>query len=72
MDPLVPVTVTVLVPAAADEEAANWTETFDGVPVGENDERPEGIVVTPAGSPDTLNRIVPLNPFSTWAEITWV
>ncbi len=71
MDPLVPVTVTVLVPTVADDEAANWNDAPVPDPVMTRAGRLPGVIITPAGRPETVRLIVPVNPFAGVALITW-
>jgi hypothetical protein len=63
MEPLVPVTVIVLVPTVAVGEAANWNEVPVPDPVMTRAGRLPGVIVTPAGRPETVRLIVPVNPF---------
>ena len=56
--PLVPVMVSVLVPAAVDELVPTLS-VADPPPVVP----PENVPVAPEGSPATLNQTVPLKPF---------
>ncbi|HZC22569.1 MAG TPA: hypothetical protein VE866_04460 [Candidatus Binatia bacterium] len=67
--PLVAVTVIVLLPMAAPDEAAIWNEDPVTGPVGVNDGMLTGTIATPAGSPEIVRLIVPLNPFVAFAEI---
>ena len=67
MEPLVPVTVMVVLPTAAVDEATNWNEESCIAPVGERSGTLPGSVVTPAGSPDSVRWTVPLNPFTVFA-----
>ena len=69
MEPLVPVTVTVLVPTVAVDEAASWNEVFVADPVMTRAGRLPGVVVTPTGRPETVRLIVPVNPFAGSAAI---
>lgn len=54
--------MTVLLPSAALVEAANWNATW-GSPGPDRENGPAGTVVTPAGIPESVKLIVPVNPF---------
>ena len=71
MEPLVPITVIVLVPTAADGDAASWNAVPVPDPVMTSAERLPGVVVTAAGRPEMVRLIVPVNPFAGVALITW-
>lgn len=64
MEPLVPVTVIVLVATAAACEAANSNALLCAVPVMTTAGRLPGVIVTLAGRPETVKLIVPVNPFA--------
>ena len=65
--PLVPVTVTVEAPRGALCAAASWNAVDWNNPVTLMENGPDGKVVTPAGRPETVKLIVPVNPLSGFA-----
>jgi hypothetical protein len=62
-EPDVPVTVTVLVPEAADEEAVNVKVEVALPFAGGVTGSVEKAAVTPLGKPDALSVVAELNPF---------
>ena len=71
-EPLVPVKVIVLELMAALLEAASWKDTPCAGPVVDMLYGPDGVAVTPAGSPDIVTVTVPVNPFNGVAEMLWI
>jgi hypothetical protein len=71
IEPLVPVTVIVDVASGVFIAAPNWNAAPWGDPVTEIDSGAGDIVVTPAGSPDTVRLIVPVKKFTGFACTTW-
>jgi hypothetical protein len=64
MEPLVPVTVIVLVPTVAVGEAASSNGAPVPDPVMTSAGRLPGVIVTPVGRPETVRLIVPVNPLA--------
>ena len=57
--------MTVLVAVAAAEEAISWNVTPPApLEVGTKEYGPGGVTITPAGSPDSVTLMLPLNPLT--------
>jgi hypothetical protein len=61
--PLLPVTVTVDVPVGVEVDAASWTAADCAVPFSVIDEE-LGVAVIPAGNPEKLRLMFPVNPLT--------
>src|SRR6476620_2910053 len=71
IEPLVPVIVTVEVLSAALNDAANWKLVPEKGPVKEIDRGADESVVTPAGNPEIVRLIAPVNPLRGFACTVW-
>jgi len=67
MVPLLPVTVTVEGPRGAFCAAASWNAVDWKNPVTLMENGPDGKIVTPAGRPETVKLMVPVNPLTGFA-----
>ena len=65
--PLVPVTLTVVVPVGVVWEAASWNAVPCACPVREITNGLDGVVVAPDGNPEIVKLIDPVNPLSGFA-----
>jgi len=61
----------VLEVTAAAVDAPSWTEAPCTGPLVDTVYGPDGVAVTPAGSPDIVTVTVPVKPFSGVARMLW-